>query len=941
MNPSVPLTSSSQSVPVFADVDLLISGGTSWGCALALEMKRQGVSVFLCASRSFLGEDVAGCMRFRPEGELPASSLATRLYDKGQNAVTPMHLKLTLEQALVAETIPFLLNVHAAGVLRNPEGSIGGAVFVSRSGPIVIRARRTVDASMEGVLSALAGLATPGRPRGRRKVLHTTLQTTGSGVPDLEGSVADTAYAMFATTHELEVDFGEGGLRDMARAEAEIVERCWCPGEYQHQECIRLAEPMPELPAWRGPAAAGFTSLSPSVYSHPAFERPVETMAWAESLAGEILKTEPVPAENLSVSWNAAPRLPKGELRTLSDERRRQESDSDTILFPMDRAPRLERCDVLVLGGGTGGAPAAIAAARAGADVLVVEATDQLGGVGTAGQISVYWYGNRVGFTAEMDRAVMELEVSDVFKQGKGKWSVAAKSEWYHRESIRRGATLLFRSICSGVWVEHNRVRGALVATPWGFGLVEAGCVVDASGCADVAAAAAAPTVEVGAEHVAVQGTGLAGLQPGREYHNSDHTFTDDTDLLNTTAALVSGKLKFRDHFDAGQLIDSRERRQIVGDLVLGPVDLLANRRFPDTICVASSNFDSHGFTIHPIFMVKPPNHDPLWADVPLRALLPCGLERVLTTGLGVSCHRDALPVIRMQPDVQNQGYAAGYIAAISARENRDIREIDLKPVQRHLVEIGSLPARVLDDQDSFPLPDATLEDAASVQFDSLFGLACLFAEAPRSLPILRRRFAEETDTSIRLKIAEVLALLGDASGVELLLSDLRAREWDEGWNYRGMGQFGRSLSEMDVRLICVGRVASTDLWPVWLRLAAQLGAASEFSHFRALVESAEALMPRHPCAAVAEALAALLRLPGVSGHCQTSLQEVQAALSNDTNDNQPRNLALRELHLARGLYRCGDPEGLGREVLEGYARDLRGHFARHAKAVLLTATGS
>jgi hypothetical protein len=43
----------------------------------------------------------------------------------------------------------------------------------------------------------------------------------------------------------------------------------------------------------------------------------------------------------------------------------------------------------------------------------------------------------------------------------------------------------------------------------------------------------------------------------------------------------------------------------------------------------------------------------------------------------------------------------------------------------------------------------------------------------------------------------------------------------------------------------------------------------------------------------------------------------------------------LREIVLARALYRCGDHEGLGRRILEQYTQDLRGHLARHAKAVL------
>ena len=44
---------------------------------------------------------------------------------------------------------------------------------------------------------------------------------------------------------------------------------------------------------------------------------------------------------------------------------------------------------------------------------------------------------------------------------------------------------------------------------------------------------------------------------------------------------------------------------------------------------------------------------------------------------------------------------------------------------------------------------------------------------------------------------------------------------------------------------------------------------------------------------------------------------------------------ALKELHLARALYRCGDQNGMAREVLERYAHGLQGHYARYAYEVL------
>ena len=71
-----------------------------------------------------------------------------------------------------------------------------------------------------------------------------------------------------------------------------------------------------------------------------------------------------------------------------------------------------------------------------------------------------------------------------------------------------------------------------------------------------------------------------------------------------------------------------------------------------------------------------------------------------------------------------------------------------------------------------------------------------------------------------------------------------------------------------------------------------------------------------------------------MAGHAFTAIDAAaEGALS--VNPNQQRDLSLRELILARALYRCGDCDGLGKRILTDYARDLRGHHARHATAVL------
>ena len=61
--------------------------------------------------------------------------------------------------------------------------------------------------------------------------------------------------------------------------------------------------------------------------------------------------------------------------------------DGAFVEEPARRTPVRHECDVLVVGGGTAGVAAAVAAARAGADVLLVERSNALGGLATGGLI--------------------------------------------------------------------------------------------------------------------------------------------------------------------------------------------------------------------------------------------------------------------------------------------------------------------------------------------------------------------------------------------------------------------------------------------------------------------------------------------------------------------------------------------------------------------------
>jgi HEAT repeat protein len=146
------------------------------------------------------------------------------------------------------------------------------------------------------------------------------------------------------------------------------------------------------------------------------------------------------------------------------------------------------------------------------------------------------------------------------------------------------------------------------------------------------------------------------------------------------------------------------------------------------------------------------------------------------------------------------------------------------------------------------------------------------------------------------------------------------------------MGQFGRSVSLLDQYLIALGRTRDPRAVDVILEKVKLLDASKEFSHHRACAIALETLGdPR-----AAKPLADLLAKPNMTGWATTTVEEAKtkAAVGGST-ETKPRNDSLRELVLARALYRCGDSGGAGKKILETYAKDLRGHYARHAQAVL------
>ncbi|MEP6639133.1 MAG: FAD-dependent oxidoreductase [Chloroflexota bacterium] len=168
----------------------------------------------------------------------------------------------------------------------------------------------------------------------------------------------------------------------------------------------------------------------------------------------------------------------------------------------MTRAvPDLASVDVCVVGAGSAGSSAAIAAARGGASVLLVDRLPFLGGTSTAVLDTFYGFytpgsharkvvgGIGDDVVAALRRLGPVIERPNTYGAGTGITYLAEhlKVAW-ERLVTEAGARVLLHAMLQDVVVRDRRVESVVIATRAGLARVRATVFIDASGDADLSA---------------------------------------------------------------------------------------------------------------------------------------------------------------------------------------------------------------------------------------------------------------------------------------------------------------------------------------------------------------------------------------------------------------------------------------------------------------------
>jgi NADPH-dependent 2,4-dienoyl-CoA reductase/sulfur reductase-like enzyme len=897
-----------RAVPVIDHVDVVVVGGSEGGMAAAWRAAKLGAKVLLLNEYTFLGGETVIKDAFEP-GAAPASAFGRALLG-GLTASNHVARFPVVAAGLLKEAgVAFLYNTRHGGILTDGEGRLCGVVTANKAGLQAVVAKVVIDATCAGAVADAAGASRPPWTAETLAVSRPVPSADGKRREEVKRDAPMPAFT-WALLNRAEDALREEKHRYVSGPFAHAMDFVM-PNPLQCEATLADASlPAPDALDLGVCKPAGTERLfvigsSCAVSRKAAREllRPATLADVGERLgerAAQTARSVTLPADDaISVKTAGAQQgvLPGLAVKELAGRERPYRLGARAeVRQGRDALPVWGEYDVIVVGGGPAGQGAAIAAGRAGMKVLMVEQNGFIGGSVALG-IKGFWRGYRHGFNQEW--------------RGKG-------SPVYQRLLREAKVDIWYHSLAMGAVLRGNAVEGVEVATWLGRGVALGKVVIDASGEGDVCAAAGAESFYLNDGDLCIEEASFIGQEL---YANS--LPADPMDVAGFTAHhVLAGLFAGKQHFPMVQL---RETRRIRGDVVIDELDVNAGRTWHDVIAVSASAFDPHGYYSSDYSfaglmpMTKHVRDRDLTVYVPLRAILPKGLENIMAVGRNYSTTHDVQAIVRMNPDVLNLGYAAGYAAALCVKHGTTPRRVDVKALQRHLAEIGNLPAERLEAlARDLPPPDAQALVQAAADPSQRSNLLTLARGGKASLQPLREAFAAAPTVAQ----AKALCLLGDASGVERLAAWIAENPLEKGNPYAWDGFL--EVPELDGAMWVVAIPRDRRATAALVEKLRLCDAASGFNQARAVTMALGRIGDPQAAAALAE----FLGKPGVQGHRDTGTRL-------DSLTSAVFSKAMVELFAASALVRCGDKDGLGRGILTGYLDDWRGIFVRYAGHIL------
>jgi hypothetical protein len=403
-------------------------------------------------------------------------------------------------------------------------------------------------------------------------------------------------------------------------------------------------------------------------------------------------------------------------------------NETELISEPARQLKVAGKYDVIVAGGGLAGVAAAVAAARMGVSVCLIDKAFALGGLATLGQVTVWLplcdgYGRQV--TAGLSEEMLRLSVADLTRDNSTARFLGIPPAWLpsgdleERKKARyrvqfnptsymlalekwlldAGVKLIYDTRLCGLHHSDDKITHIIIENKGGRMALQCGTLIDATGDADVCFLAGEPTESLNGNvragwFYSLHEDGLklnAMTKPyskdgGQNEKGGPFFRGDDPDQI--TEQLVGSRQMALDKIDSlranrpgeevqvfniPQLPCFRMTRRLAAPFAMA--DSHRHQWFEDTVGIIS-DWRKAG----PIF------------PVPMRSIVAPKHRNLLAAGRCMSADTSVWDVTRCFPGVCVTGESAGIAAALAVRETHgDVHNLPVEKVQARVRETGGL----------------------------------------------------------------------------------------------------------------------------------------------------------------------------------------------------------------------------------------------------------
>jgi hypothetical protein len=398
------------------------------------------------------------------------------------------------------------------------------------------------------------------------------------------------------------------------------------------------------------------------------------------------------------------------------------------ISEPARQLPVTGTYDVLVAGGGIAGVAAAVAAARQGASVCLLEKTCALGGLATLGNVIVWLPicdGRGRQVSAGLAEELLKLSVADLRSDNKsarfvrvpacwqpdGDVAARAQSRYLVRFNpssyllaleeliVASGVKLLYDTHICGVHRDGDRITHAIVENKNGRSAVACRAVVDTTGDADICFMAGERTESLDTNVLCgwfyhFDGKGLTlhclskAYSPYATKEKAEGPFFRGDDAEQITAQILGSRALIRK-----RLADVRAKQPDADIQVVTPPTIACFRMTRRLVGAFSlGECDMHAWFDDAVGLISDwRKAGPVYA-IPLRSLCGVSNRNLLVAGRCISADTTVWDVTRSIPACAVTGEAAGVTAATIARDSAcDLRTLDVSLLQQSLRARGVL----------------------------------------------------------------------------------------------------------------------------------------------------------------------------------------------------------------------------------------------------------